>query len=608
MATNLSLTHAVYSASGNSLFVKFTFVLLLLIMLPNMGKAQNTSDSEWITEFERSGFTASPDYEATMDYFNKIVSYSEFARMSSFGISPQGRDINCIVVSKDRLFSVDEVKSSGKPVVLFLSGIHSGEINGKDASMLLLRELLITSEKSELIENLVLLVVPIFSVDAHERRSPYNRINQIGPDEMGWRVTAQNYNLNRDFMKADAPEMKALLKLYSTWLPDFFVDIHSTDGIDHQYQTTITIENKQNTRSVISEWVNSVFYPFVFRRVNEKGYTISPFVGIVDDDPKKGIRDWIATPRFSNGYAAIQNRPGLLIESHIRKSYKERVYSTLAVLESTLELINSDPAGIVNMNMQADAEGIRMYASGNNEFPLDFERQSAGDTFLYKGIEYEMKYSNVAGGEVKVYTDNKFEEEVPYQKNFKVTKSVKLPPAYIVPREWSGLIEIMKLHGVMIQQVDKDARYVVERYKFSNVSFADTPYEGRFIPDYKSRIFVDTVDVYKGSYIIETNQRTFGVIAHLLQPESDESFVKWGTMNQIFERKEYYEDYAMLPIAEEMYKNNKLIRKEFDEKIKSDENFSNSIRERLNFFYERSPYYDAKYNMYPVLRVVEKIE
>ena len=608
MATNLSLTHAVYSASGNSLFVKFTFVLLLLIMLPNMGKAQNTSDSEWITEFERSGFTASPDYEATMDYFNKIVSYSEFARMSSFGISPQGRDINCIVVSKDRLFSVDEVKSSGKPVVLFLSGIHSGEINGKDASMLLLRELLITSEKSELIENLVLLVVPIFSVDAHERRSPYNRINQIGPDEMGWRVTAQNYNLNRDFMKADAPEMKALLKLYSTWLPDFFVDIHSTDGIDHQYQTTITIENKQNTRSVISEWVNSVFYPFVFRRVNEKGYTISPFVGIVDDDPKKGIRDWIATPRFSNGYAAIQNRPGLLIESHIRKSYKERVYSTLAVLESTLELINSDPAGIVNMNMQADDEGIRMYASGNNEFPLDFERQSAGDTFLYKGIEYEMKYSNVAGGEVKVYTDNKFEEEVPYQKNFKVTKSVKLPPAYIVPREWSGLIEIMKLHGVMIQQVDKDARYVVERYKFSNVSFADTPYEGRFIPDYKSRIFVDTVDVYKGSYIIETNQRTFGVIAHLLQPESDESFVKWGTMNQIFERKEYYEDYAMLPIAEEMYKNNKLIRKEFDEKIKSDENFSNSIRERLNFFYERSPYYDAKYNMYPVLRVVEKIE
>jgi hypothetical protein len=219
-----------------------------------------------------------------------------------------------------------------------------------------------------------------------------------------------------------------------------------------------------------------------------------------------------------------------------------------------------------------------------------------------------MKYSSVAGGEVKVYTGKKFEEEVPYYSNFKITKSVKLPREYIVPQEWSGLIDIMKLHGVKVQKIDDDARYIVEKYKFSNVSFADRPYEGRFIPNYDMKLFVDTADVRKGSFLIETNQRTFGIIAYLLQPESNESFVKWGTMNQIFERKEYFEDYAMLPIAEEMYKNDPAIREEFNEKIKSDEHFRNSVTERLSFFYERSPYYDARYNIYPVMRVVEKFE
>ncbi len=582
--------------------------LLISIFLPYTANSQHNLNPEWITEFENSGYISSPDYESTMEYFSKVSSHSEFAQMLSIGKSPQGRDINCIIVSRDKLFNIDEIKESGKPVVLFINGIHSGEINGKDASMMLLREILITKEKIDLVENLILLVVPIFSVDAHERRSPYNRINQIGPEEMGWRVTAQNLNLNRDFMKADAPEMRAFLKFYSAWLPDFFVDIHSTDGIDHQYQTTITIENKQNTRTAISEWVNSEFYPYVFRRVEEEGYTISPFVGFIDGDPKKGIRDWIATPRFSNGYAAIQNRPGLLIEAHIRKPYKERVYSTLAVLESTLELISSDPDKIVNMNRQADQEGISLYASGRKEYPIDFERLKDSDTYLYKGIEYEMKFSKVAGGEVKVYSDKKYEQEVPYLKSFKVTKSVKLPPAYIIPAEWFELVNIMKMHGVKVQILERDERYIVEKYKFSNVTFAEKPYEGRFIPDYNIQIFVDTVNIREGSFLIETNQRTYGVIAHLLQPESDESFVKWGSMNQIFERKEYYEDYAMLPVAEEMYETNSSIREEFDERIKSDEEFRNSIQARLNFFYERSPYYDTKHNIYPVIRVVEKVQ
>lgn len=580
----------------------------IFLNFPQISVAQDSHGSVWITEFEKSDYLASPNYDSTMEYFRRLSSHSEITEMFSFGKSPQGRDLFCLIVSKEKIFNPDEAKESGKPIVLFLSGIHSGEINGKDASMLLLRDILVTKEKMNLIDNVILLVVPIFSVDAHERRSQYNRINQIGPEEMGWRVTAQNYNLNRDFMKADALEMKAFLKLYSTWLPDFFVDIHSTDGADHQYQTTIAIEKYANTRSVISDWVSEEFYPYVYNRVEEKGYSISPFVGFIEGDPKKGIRDWIATPRFSNGYAAIQNRPGLLIESHVLKTYKERVFSTLAVLESVLELINSNPEKIVKMNIQADEDGEKMYVAGDDEYPLDFERLDDSEIYNYHGIEYEMKFSEVAGGEVKVFTGREFEQEVPYLNNFKITESIKLPNAYIVPEEWIHIVDIMKLHGINVDRMKEDARFIVEKYKFSDVSFAASPYEGRFIPTYEVELSNDTVDVRSGSFYIETNQRTFGVIAHLLEPQSNESFVKWGAMNQIFERKEYFENYAMLPIAEEMYKNDPALREEFNNKLNSDEEFRNSVKDRLNFFYERSPYYDSKHNQYPVLRVLERIE
>lgn len=590
--------------------IKFNSILLIFIcqLFPLLISAQSSGDTEWITEFEKSGFKSSPDYKSTMAYFKRIADESDYAEMFSFGKSPQNRDLNCLIVSRQKYFTYDDVKNSGIPVVLFMSGIHSGEINGKDATMLLLREILITQEKIGLIDNAVLLVIPIFNVDGHERRSPYNRINQVGPEEMGWRVTAQNYNLNRDFMKADAPEMQAFLKLYSRWLPDFFVDIHSTDGSDHQYQTTITIENKQNTRSVIADWVNNEFYPFIFESVERKGYTISPFVGFVEGDPKKGIRDWAASPRFSNGYAAIQNKAGLLIESHVLKTYEERVFSTKAVLESVLELINSDPAKIKNLSIEADNEGMQKYASGAEQYPLALERLTESDTFDFKGIEYEMRQSDVAGGEVKVFTGEGFEQTVPYLNKYRISESVKLPLAYIIPEEWKQLADIMKLHGIEINQINEDSEYKVEQYTFSNVTFATRPYEGRFIPAYEIESQVFNTVVQSGSYLVNINQRTYGIIAHLLEPLSSESFVKWGAMNQIFERKEYFENYAMLPIAEEMYKNDPLLKEEFDKKVESDEEFKKSVKERLDFFYMRSPYYDSKHNVYPVLRVLERVK
>ncbi len=584
------------------------FQIILFVMLYSLALNAQETEGEWITRFEASGYLETPDYAETMDYLNKLADYSEYAVVKSMGKSPQGREINYIIVSKDKTFSPEFARETDKPVMLILNGIHSGEINGKDASFLLLRDILVTKENASYLDHLNLIVVPIFSVDAHERRGPYNRINQIGPKEMGWRVTAQNLNLNRDFMKADAPEMQYFLKLYNSWLPDFFIDVHSTDGSDYQYHTTYAIEKHENVTPAIGKWVKKVFNPSILKSVEEKGFLISPYVGYVDGDLRKGLYDWIPLPRFSNGFAAVQNRPGLLIESHILKSYKDRVYSTKAVLESVIELINSDPETIIKLGKNADEYTIEHYAENKEPYPIGFERSARHDSVVYKAIEVEMVESAVAGGKVRNFTGKPYEIKVPYYNDGMMKTEVTLPEYYIVPAEWQNVIDRLHIHGVKMYPLEEAQKYIVERYKFYDVKFPASPYEGRFLPDYHYMKYTDTVEVYSGDYIIPTDQRALGIIANLLEPVGEDSFVKWGFFNIIFERKEYFEDYAMDPIAEKMYEDDLDLQREFNAMLRSDKEFAVNTRARLNFFYEKTPYYDSHYNVYPVMRVVEEYD
>ena len=257
---------------------KFLLGLFLISFLVTINAQKG--QEEWETTFEKSGFISTPDYIETMEYFQRLADSSEFASLITFGISPQNRELKYIIVTKENLAGV-RVPSTGihmrrlsKPVVLIINGIHSGEIEGKDASMLLLREILITKEKGYLLDSINIIVVPIFNVDGHERRSKYNRINQNGPEEMGWRTTAQNLNLNRDWMKADAPEMEAMLKLINEWNPDFVIDTHTTDGADYQYTVTYSVETSKNINDEIGSWLARDFKPYLETGVEQKGFFI----------------------------------------------------------------------------------------------------------------------------------------------------------------------------------------------------------------------------------------------------------------------------------------------------------------------------------------------
>jgi hypothetical protein len=581
-------------------------VLFCLTVFAALVQAQNKVEDEWLTYFEKSNYLGTPRYKETMEYFKKLENNSPYVKIFKFGESPQGRDLNCVIISKDKCFTLDEVKKSGKPVIMICNGIHSGEIEGKDACMLLARDILITKEKADLIKNAILMIIPVFNVDGHERIGRYNRINQNGPEEMGWRTTAQNLNLNRDWMKADAPEMQAMLKLFSLWLPDFFIDTHTTDGADYQYTVDYGIEKYVDVYEETRNWINNKFIPFMENKVRADGFLVSPYAGFKDNDLRKGLVDWSMPPRFSHGYVAIQNRPALLVETHMIKPYKDRVFGTKSMLNAVLQFIGQNPDELVRLNKAADENAIEDYSINKKSFPIALKGTDEHERFIFKGLKSIEDSSEISGAKRITYTKEKYDLEIPFYNKVAVSDSVTAPYAYLIPREWKEIADRLKLHGISVEETKEDQTLKVERYKFKDVKFQQNSYEGRHQVNYSYNAYDEEVKIPAGTFVVKTAQRGIRVILHALEPKGPDSFLRWGFFNAIFEPKEYFEDYVMEKEALKMIRENPILKDEFEKKLKEDKEFRESANKRLSFFYERSPYYDRSLNVYPVMRVINK--
>ncbi|MCM3872323.1 MAG: M14 family metallopeptidase, partial [Pyrinomonadaceae bacterium] len=302
------------------------------------------SPPEWQTHAEKTNYRETPNYAATIAYAKQLDAASSLIRYVSFGRSGEGRDLPLLIASEGETFTPEAARKAGKAVVLIQACIHSGEPDGKDAGFALLRDIAITKTLPGLLSNLVVLFIPIYNTDGHERSSPYNRINQNGPVDMGWRATTTNQNLNRDYMKADTPETRAWLSLWNQWDPDLFIDCHVTDGADYRYNITYHFEHHEGIAPSVLEWQRKVLDGKVFPATEAAGNVVSWYLEFADNrDFSQGIRDFNGSPRFSTGYVPLRNRASMLIETHMIKDYKSRVIGTYDLLRSTLAEVNGDP-------------------------------------------------------------------------------------------------------------------------------------------------------------------------------------------------------------------------------------------------------------------------
>jgi murein tripeptide amidase MpaA len=576
-------------------------VLVLLAVTPLWA-------SDWRTDYEKSGCKRTPRYEQTIAYCKRLAQASPWVQYTTFGKSPQGRDLALLIVDRGGNFTARSVRRSGNAVFLIQAGVHAGEIDGKDAGLMLIRDIVIDKKGVNLLDHATILFVPMFNVDGHERWGPYQRPNQNGPEEMGWRTTATNLNLNRDFLKADTPEMRAFLRLYLEWLPDFYADCHVTDGADYQYVLTYAVEEYGNMDPALTAWVKKTYKKEVEERMAASGFPIIRYNWYLRrHDPRSGIKSWAAPPRFSTGYAAIQNRASVLIETHMLKDYKTRVGATYQMLRHTLEMVGRDHETLAKMAAAADRRAASQEFRGT-PFPLTFERTADSVMIDFLGYDYEFVESDLTGGKFPRYSDRPTLFRIPYYYKQEVVKETKLPEGYIIPAEWSDVIERLEANGVAVHRLESPQTVEVQAFRLANPEWNETPFEGHQTVTYTTSRFRETRTYAPGSALVDMAQRASRVAAHCLEPDAPDSFVAWGLFNAIFERKEYIETYAIERVAREMLAADPQLRDEFEHRKASDPEFAADPQRIRDWFYRRSPYWDQRLGVYPVGAVTNRGE
>jgi hypothetical protein len=596
--------------------------IFLWLVLPTGGLAdEKPAPQDWLTKAERTEFRETARYDETMDYCRRLEKASPWIRVTSFGKSGEGRDLPLVIASKDLAFDPVVAAKTGKAVVLIQNGIHAGEIDGKDASLMLLREIAISKPTTagSLLDHVILLVIPIYNVDGHERFGPYNRINQNGPAEQGWRVTAANLNLNRDYMKADAPETRAWLRLFTAWRPDLFIDTHVTDGADFQYDVTYLVENNINVAPSVARWATEHIVERVLPALDRAGHLSSPYIFLRDDtDPGKGLQGGVGGPRFSTSYAALQNRVAFLIETHMLKDYRTRVMATYDLLRLLLEEVNRDPESLRRAVRQADEETVAAgrpsatdRSAGRLQIPLRFRSGQKATPVLLKGFQYRRELSEISGGIRIIYEKTPMEMTMPRYEDIQVAKAVTQPLGYLIPPSWGNVIEVLAAHGLRLERLTEPVTAEFESYRFQDVKWQERPFEGRHPVTFEAKPIRETRTYPAGSVLVRLDQPAAKIAIYLLEPDSGEGFVSWGFFDTIFEQKEYAEDYVLEKLAREMLAPpsaglapDPKLKKEFEERIRSDKEFAGDPRQRLAFFYERSPWWDSRINVYPVARVM----
>ena len=553
-------------------------------------------DHPWVTPFEQQGYITSPDYAHTMQWLDKLVSRSANLQKVSIGKSPQGRDIWMIIASKDGAASPQQLNKNNKATVLVQAGIHSGEIDGKDAGMMLLRDMAFGTKQS-LLDNVNLLFIPIFSVDGHERSTEYNRVNQRGPVNMGWRTTATNLNLNRDYAKADAPEMQHLIHVINQWQPDLYIDVHVTDGIDYQYDVTFGYNVEQGYSPSIFNWLENTYRPQVESALTENDHIPGKLIFANDNaDMSQGLSYWNPSPRYSNGYGDARHLPTILIENHSLKPFKQRVLGTYVMLEQTLKTVASH-ADTLTAAIKQDQQRL----SPQITLTWQNEPQSNWD---FKGIDYRIEKSEISGADVVRWNGRpKLYAALPVTGNTKADIQVQRPKAYYIPAQWAAVIDKLTLHGIEISTLTTPVNIRAEQYQFEQPQFGQADYESRQTVTAKLNASLIDITVPAGTVKVSTAQSLGDLAILLLEPQAEDSLFYWGFFNTIFTRTEYIEDYAVEPLAVKMLAENPSLKAEFALALQ-DKDFAQNSEARLRWFYERSPYYDTQYQVYPVLREI----
>lgn len=564
------------------------FTSLLLVLFSPLLQAQQTPFE--LDPDSNTTFT----YDELVDYFTRLVAGRDDVRLFSYGKTDVGKPLHLIIVSKDGVFEPEKIKEQGKAILFINNGIHPGEPEGIDASMMFLRDLLKTGN---LPDDLVLCLVPVYNVAGMLNRGT-SRVNQNGPDTYGFRGSRQHYDLNRDFVKGDSRNSRLFQQIFTTWDPDVFLDTHASNGADYQYVMTLIETHRDKLHPKLAELMKEEFTEPLYQRMESDGFPMIPYVNTKEATPESGIVSFLESPRYSTGYAALHHTIGYMPETHMWKSYGQRVRSTYAMIRHLFELTSEGAQELISTRNEVKAEA-RIQA----HFPVSWQLDTTNvDTIDFKGYQFEWKTSEVSGDARLFYNRNKpYEKRIPYYTRYRPETAVRRPKAYIVPQAYDHIVQLMRLNGVRMRPVARDTVIDVEMYRIASYNTGSEPYEGHYLHydvmlDVEKRAF----PYYAGDWIIPTDQPAVRYIVEMLEPQGTDSFFSWNFFDGILSQKEYFSPYIFEEEASRILKKDPALKRQLEEAKTQDPDLASSSWAQLDWIYRKTEYYEDTHLLYPV--------
>ena len=551
--------------------------------------------------FEKSNGLESATYFEAIDWYKNLDRKYTEVFVQEMGMTDAGYPLHLVLISADGKFDAVQWHKQNKVVILINNGIHPGEPDGIDASMLLARD--IATKKISLPKNVALAFIPVYNIGGCLNRGSTSRANQNGPLEYGFRGNAQNLDLNRDFTKCDSKDAKAFAQLFHLLDPDILIDNHVSDGADYQHTMTLLTTQYDKLGSKLGEFLKENFEPQLYSGMAEKKWDMIPYVNFETASPAKGMEMFYDPPRYSSGYAALFQTIGFVPETHMLKPFKDRVLSTFAFMQTVIE--NS---AIKANELIAAREEEKKLAKNSIRFPLLWTVDTSKNNLItFKGYEQAFKPSDATGLQRMYYDRTKpFTQQVKFLNVFNPSNFIVTPKAYIIPQGWSSVVDLLKLNNVAMQQFNADTTIEVEGYKIEDYKSYPRPYEKHHkntsVKTYSS---TQKIKFLKGDYIIYLNQRANRYLIEMLEPTGDDSFFAWNFFDGILQQKEGYSDYRWDDLAAEVLKNNPALKIKLEAKKKLDEKFAGNASAQLDFIYKNSMYYEPVHNRYPVYRLVK---
>ncbi len=569
---------------------------LILLFSSFILSAQNL-----ITIFEQSNGKQTPTYFQAIDWWKKLDAASPIVKMQAVGMTDAGYPLHLILVSAERDFDIKSLKRKKKNIILINNGIHPGEPDGIDASMLLVKDII--QKKYTLPTNVVLAFIPVYNIGGALNRSSNYRVDQNGPEEFGFRGNSQNLDLNRDFIKADSKDALAFTQIFHYLDPDVFIDNHVSNGADYQHVMTLLTSQHNKLGGIMGEFLNKEFEPALYPLMKNKGFDLVPYVNHFGETPDAGWPQFWDSPRYSSGYATLWNTFAFVPETHMLKPYKQRVASTQALMESFIEFVSKNSTEITELRAQTKKQQLVQ-----TSFIIAWKWDRTKFTEInFKGFEAGKKISDVSGLERLYYDRSKpFEKSIPFYNTYYDTLSIEKPIAYIIPQGWWKVIDRLKMNKVQMRQIINDTTIEIEAYRIENYQASSRPFEGHR-PNSNVGVSKSMKKLLfrKGDYYIPLNQRANRFLIETLEPQAEDSYFVWNSFDGILGQKEGFSDYVFEETASAYLKQNPDLKNKLEQRRVTDSAFAKNRTSQLDFVYKNSPYYEPAHLQYPVYRVVK---